>query len=146
MTLLVLPLLLALSAPPTVSIQVEVLGASDQATPAGHTSGVTPPAPHLERDLRTALKFKSYQQLAKQDLSVTLAGTVEMTLPNGAQLQLTPLSFNPTKKAIELRVQIRKEHYDLDTEYSIKNGGTLFVTAGPYEQEVLVLAVTPKVK
>jgi hypothetical protein len=59
---------------------------------------------------------------------------------------LTPLSFDPVKSMLELRVQNQKEHYDLDTEYSIKNGGTLFVTAGPYEQEVLVVAITPRVQ
>jgi hypothetical protein len=144
--MLPLVLLVALGAGSNVSIQVEVLGASDQAAPPKSAAGASQAAPHLERDLRTTLKFKHYRQLAKQSLSVTVAETAEMALPNGAKLRLTPLSLDPAKGMIKLRVQNVKEHYDLDTEYSIKDGGTLFVTAGPYEQEVLVLAITPKVE
>ncbi len=134
----------ALAAGPGVSIQVEVLGASDQAAPSGG-AGTAQVAPHLERDLRTALRFKHYRQLASQNLSVSLTETAETTLPNGARLRLTPLSLDPVKGMIKLRVQTVKEHYDLDTEYSIKNGGTMFVTAGPFEKQVLVLAISPKV-
>jgi len=137
---------LALGAPPaspSVSIEVQVLGASDQ-PPATGGSDTVHASPHLERDLRTALKFKHYRQLAKQDLAVQMKETGEMALPNGGRLLLSPLSVDPAKGTIELRVRNQKEHYDLDTEYAIKNGGTLFVTAGPYGQEVLVLAITPR--
>ena len=137
---------MALGAPPSVSIDVDVLGASDQAPKSPQTPDSAKVASHLERDLRTTLKFKHYRELARKDLVVLLAATGELTLPNGGQLRLTPLSFDPVKGMLELRVQNQKEHYDLDTEYAIKNGGTLFVTAGPYEQEVLVVAITPRMK
>jgi hypothetical protein len=133
---------LALASPTSVTIAVDVLGASDQAP--RHPPEVAV-APHLERDLRTTLKFKSYRELAHKELIVALAATGELALPNGGKLRLTPLSYDPAKGMLELRVQNQKEHYDLDTEYSIKDGGTLFVTAGPHEQEVLVLAITPRV-
>jgi hypothetical protein len=141
--MLPLVLSLALSAGATVSIQVEVVGASDQG-PA--EAGGSQPVGHLERDLRTTLKFKHYRELAQQTLSVALADTTEMALPNGARLRLTPLALDAEKGMIKLRVQNLKEHYNLDTEYSIKDGGTLFVTAGPFAKEVLVLAITPKVQ
>jgi hypothetical protein len=136
---------LALGAQPSVSIEVDVLGASDQAPKTAQAPDAAKVSTHLERDLRTTLKFKHYRELAKRDLAVVLEATGEMTLPNGGQLQLTPLSFDPVKGMLELRVRNQKEHYDLDTEYSIKNGGTLFVTAGPFEQEVLVVAITPRI-
>jgi hypothetical protein len=134
---------LAVGTPPSVLIDVDVLGASDQAQKSGgqETGKVSA---HLERDLRTTLKFKHYREITRKDLTVVMGATGETVLPNGGTLRLTPLSFDPAKGTLEVRVQNQKEHYDLDTEYSIKSGGTLFVTAGPYEQEVLVVAITPK--
>jgi hypothetical protein len=125
---------------PTVTIDVEVLGASDQAS----KNGQAPVSGHLERDLRSTLKFKTYREISKTELVVATGTTGETTLPNGGRLRLTPLSQDTAKGSLELRVQNQKEHYNLDTEYSIKNGGTLFVTAGPYDHEVLVVAITPK--
>ena len=137
---------LAVGAPPSVTIAVDVLGASDQSPPKSAAPDATKVASHLERDLRSTLKFKHYREITKKDLAVTIGGTSETLLPNGGLLRLTPLSFDPANGMLELRVQNKKEHYDLDTEYSIKNGGTLFVTAGPYEQEALVVAITPRVQ
>jgi hypothetical protein len=135
---------LALGAQPSVSIEVDVLGASDQTVQVPAPARSPKVSVHLERDLRTTLKFKHYRELGKNELNVAIGETGETTLPNGGQLRLTPISFDATSGMIELRVQNQKEHYELDTQYSIKNGGTLFVTAGQHEQEVLVVAITPK--
>src|SRR5450432_2990611 len=96
---------LALGAEPSVSIEVDVLGASDQAPKTAQAPDAAKVSSHLERDLRTTLKFKHYRELAKRDLAVALAATGEMTLPNGGQLKLTPLSFDPVKGMLELRVR-----------------------------------------
>jgi hypothetical protein len=135
-----LGVLISLRAPRAVaqvSVEVQFIAASN--TPGPGPSAI----PHLQRDLQKAMKYSNYRLVERRVLSLAYTQSSSLTLPNKAVFQLTPLAFDPTTKMLRMRVQNALAHYDLDTEYSIKNGGTILVVAGPFQGGMMVVALTP---
>jgi hypothetical protein len=120
-----------------VSVEVQIIAASN--SPGPGPSAI----PHLQRDLQKAMKYSNYRLVERRVLTLAYAQSSSLTLPNKAILKLTPLALDPTSKMLRMRVQNALAHYDLDTEYSIKNGGTILVAAGPFQSGMMLVALTP---
>jgi hypothetical protein len=120
-----------------VTVEVQIIAASNKPGPGPSA------IPHLERDLQKAMKYSSYRLIERRDLAVAYAQTSSLTLPNKAIFKLTPLALDPVTKMLRMRVQNALPHYNLDTEYSIKTGGTILVDAGPFEGGMILIALTP---
>jgi len=131
---------ICLSAAPAlaqVSVEVQIIAASNKPGPGPSA------IPHLERDLQKAMKYSSYRLIEKRMVAAAYGQTSSLTLPNKALFKLTPLALEAATKMLRMRVQNTLPHYNLDTEYSIKTGGTIFVDAGPFEGGMIVIALTP---
>jgi hypothetical protein len=120
-----------------VAVEVQIIAASNKPGPGPSA------IPHLERDLQKAMKYSNYRLVEKRTLTVAYAQTSSLTLPNKGVFKLTPLALDPATKMLRMRVQNTLPHYNLDTEYSIKTGGTILVDAGPFEGGMLLIALTP---
>jgi hypothetical protein len=127
----------AASARAQVTVEVQIIAASNQPGPGPSA------IPHLERDLQKAMKYSSYRLVERRMLNVAYAQTSSLTLPNKGLFKLTPLALDPATKMLRMRVQNVLPHYNLDTEYSIKAGGTILVDAGPFEGGMILIALTP---
>jgi hypothetical protein len=135
-----LGVVLCLSAAPAlaqVTVEVQIIAASNKPGPGPSA------IPHLERDLQKAMKYSSYRLVERRMLNVAYAQTSSLTLPNKGLFKLTPLALDAATKMLRMRVQNTLPHYNLDTEYSIKAGGTILVDAGPFEGGMILIALTP---
>lgn len=99
------------------------------------------------RDLGSTLKFTSFRTLSEENLPLGAGESTTLRLPNGATATLTLLAVDPGKRTLRLRLQIAHGVRTLDTEYTVRDGGTVFVSAGNAGQgAVLVAAISPHTK
>jgi hypothetical protein len=67
-----------------------------------------------------------------------------LTLANGATLSVSPKVIDRNAHTVRLQVTVHRGKQHLDTDYTVRDGGTVFVSAGPNGKNMLVLAIVPK--
>ncbi len=126
-----------------LTIDVQVIEASNQASSPGAESKAI-------RDLGATLNYKSFQTLSNEERTLGVGEEAQIFLPDGAVARISALGIEESKKkrSVRLRVRIEQGPETLDTEYSVRNGGTVFVSAGKGKahDSVLVLAIVPHLK
>lgn len=121
-----------------VSVKIEVIQATLKLD-----HGKLPTVANIKNP-KSMMKQIERKTLEKTQVSLRYGQPASVKLPNGAELKLTAISFDPAKRMIKMRVQTIVEHYGLDTEYSIKNGGLTFVNAGVYQKtSMLMVSLSP---
>lgn len=124
-----------------VAVKVEVIAASlklENGKPPKLTGMKNP------REMMNKINRKT---LEKTQLRLTYGQPSSLKLPNGTELKLTAISFDAASGMIKMRAQTIVEHYGLDTEYSIKNGGVTFVNAGVYQKTaMLMVSLSPSLR
>jgi hypothetical protein len=123
-----------------VQIGVQVIEASTDA------STTDAPASRAARDLSSTLNYKSYRTLAQEDRTLAIDEWATLTLANGATLSLSPKAIDGRAHTVRLQVSVHQGKHHLDTDYTVRDGGTVFVSAGPNGKNVLVLAIVPKAR
>ena len=70
-----------------------------------------------------------------------------LVLQNKTRVDLSLAAIDPTTHSLRLKVTLVQDNRSLRTDYSIRNAGTVFVSAGPDPSgDVLVLAIIPTLK
>lgn len=126
-----------------IDLSVQILEASN----APRVNAAPTPA---ERDLGSTLNYKSYRTLEDRHQKLAFGESARIDLPNGTAATITSVaSVAPAgaKRLVRLRVQTDQQGKRLDAEYSVRNGGTVFVSAGKSGAEgVLILAIVPRLR
>ena len=125
---------------PRAEIGIQVLEASND---PGPTDG---PSSRAARDLGATLNYKSYKTLAQEQRTLAVEEWATLTLANGATLSVSPKVIDRAQHSVRLQVDVHQGKHHLDTDYTVRDGGTVFVSAGANGKNVLVLAIVPKVK
>jgi hypothetical protein len=140
---LIVALRLGNAATADVILDVQVIEASND----GHTQGRQSKA---IRDLGATLSYKSFKTLSQEQRTLTMGDGAQFFLPDGAVAHISAVGIDEKKKkrSVRLRVRIEQGEETLDTEYSVRDGGTVFVSAGKEKSgdAVLVLAIAPHLK
>ncbi len=126
-----------------MTIDVQVIEASNNsATPGTQSVAI--------RDLGATLSYKSFRTLSREQRPLAVGEGTDLLLPDGAVAHISALGVEEKKRSqtVRLRVRIEQGKESLDTEYSVRNGGTVFVSAGKHAtgDSVLVLAIAPHLK
>lgn len=123
----------ALAAAPKVTVQVDVVHASDQGTE------VQPPSLRSMKDAFTqsGFNYKSYRQLSSERVDLTQNTPREVRLPNGRTATLKLVDVKDNVAQIQVRVP------PLETTYSLGRQGSVFMQAGPHNGGMLVLVLSP---
>jgi hypothetical protein len=126
-----------------LTVDVQVIEASNLGNPEGGQSKAI-------RDLGATLSYKNFQTLSHDEQTLSIGEQMQLALPDGAVAHIFALGVEGDKKKPTLRLRVRVEQGKeaLDTEYSVRNGGTVFVSAGKGKSpdSVLVLAIAPRLK
>jgi hypothetical protein len=127
----------------SLSVDVQVIEASNESdTPVGQSVAI--------RDLGATLSYKSFRTLSREQRDLAVGQGTDLHLPDGAVARISALGVEKKNgnRTVRLRVRIEQGQESLDTEYSVRDGGTVFVSAGKHEARdaVLVLAIAPHVK
>jgi hypothetical protein len=142
-TALVVALGLGNAAAAGLTIDVQVIEASNSTDgPAGESVAI--------RDLGATLSYKSFRTLSREQRALAVGEGIDLQLPEGAVAHISALGVEQKKRdrTVRLRVRIEQGQESLDTEYSVRDGGTVFVSAGKRAtgDSVLVLAIAPHLK
>ena len=126
-----------------LTIDVQVIEASNNGDSPGAQSVAI-------RDLGATLSYKSFRTLSSEQRVLAVGEGTDLFLPDGAVAHISALGVEEKKRnrTVRLRVRIEQGQESLDTEYSVRNGGTVFVSAGKRAtgDSVLVLAIAPHLK
>ncbi len=126
-----------------LTIELQIIEASN----TGHARGGQSKA---IRDLGATLSYKNFRTISQDERTLAMGEGTQLVLPDGAIARIYALGVEEKKKKRTVRLRVRIEQGDetLDTEYSVRDGGTVFVSAGKDKSgdSVLVLAIAPHLK
>jgi len=134
---------LGLNAASALVVDVQVIEASNKPGAHGGESKAI-------RDLGATLSYKSFQTVSQEQRTLKLGGEEKVLLPEGSVARISAVGVEEKKgkRTVRLRVRIEQGSETLDTEYSVRDGGTVFVSAGKSKSSdsALVLAISPRVQ
>lgn len=123
----------ALAAAPAVTVQLDVVHASNQGTE------VQPPSLMAMKKsfAQSGIDYKSYRQLSSQKVKLTPNTATQVSLPNGKVATLTLVDVKDNVAQVKVGVP------PLETTYSLGRQGRVFIQAGPHNGGTLVLVLSP---
>jgi hypothetical protein len=124
-------------------VDVQVIEASNKAQAAGTPTKAI-------RDLGATLSYKSFRTVAHEQRTLALGDATQIFLPDGTIARISAVGVEEKRKhrTVRLRVRIEQGQETLDTEYSVRDGGTVFVSGGKNKASgsALVLAIAPHLR
>lgn len=123
----------ALAAAPKVTVQVDVVHASNQG------SEVQPPSLQAMKSAFTqsGFNYQSYRQLSSEKVELTPNAPRQVSLPNGKTATFTLIGVKDNVAQVKVSVP------PLETTYSLGREGRVFLQAGPHKGGMLVLVLSP---
>jgi hypothetical protein len=99
---------------------------------------VDPRASRLDAQLRGEFRYESLRVLQQKRLSLELNQLGRLSLPNGSELQLRPLSLSD--RGVLMAVTVRGS---VQSDMQIPNGHLVAIGAGQFEGGKLVISLEP---
>jgi len=99
---------------------------------------VDPRARRLDAQLRGEFRYESLRVLQQKRLSLPLNELGRLSLPNGSELQLRPLSLSDRGVLMAVAVE-----GSVQSDMQIPNGHLVAIGAGPLEGGKLVISLEP---
>lgn len=100
---------------------------------------IDPRARRLDAELRDEFRYESLRVLKQQKLSLALNEIGRVSLPNGSELQLRPLSLS--ERGVLMAVTVKGS---VQSDMQIPNGHLVAIGAGRYEDGKLVISLEPR--
>jgi len=116
----------------TIDVDVMVSRISQEPGP------VDPRASRLDAQLRGEFRYESLRVLQQKRLSLALNELGSLSLPNGSQLQLRPLSLSD--RGVLMAVAVKGS---VQSDMQIPNGHLVAIGAGQFEGGKLVISLEP---
>ncbi len=134
-------LLTAPVAGPAVQVDVGI-----QIIEATNEASASPPDSRAARDLSATLNYKSYRTQGQEQRTLGIEEWTTVTLSNGSTLSIAPKAVDKGAHNVRLHVAVHEGKHHLDTEYTVRDGGTVFISAGASGSGVLVVAIVPRAR
>jgi hypothetical protein len=115
-----------------INVDVTVSQISQQPGP------VDPRASRLDAQLRGEFRYESLRVLQQKRLALDLNELGKLSLPNGSELQLRPLSLSD--RGVLMAVSVRGS---VQSDMQIPNGHLVAIGAGQFEGGKLVISLEP---
>lgn len=100
---------------------------------------IDPRAHRLDAELRDEFRYESLRVLKQQQLSLALNEIGRVSLPNGSELQLRPLSLSD--RGVLMAVTVKGS---VQSDMQIPNGHLVAIGAGRHEDGKLVISLEPR--